>query len=282
MSRSFCALILTYRRPDRVRTYETLRRCGYSGPIFLVVDDGDESLEDYRSRYGDEVVTFSKQAVAAETDAFDNHARLDSVLYARNAAHSIAESKGATHFVQLDDDYTDFYHRVDGERRYISARRVTQLDSVFEAMLDFLDATPAVAVAMPQGGDLLSGKDSPALRRLGRKCMNSFFCRVDRPFRFFGRMNDDVNTYCLRGSRGDLMLTAGSVHLNQGTTQAHAGGLTEMYLDSGTYVKSFYTVMACPSFVHVGSCGSTQPRLHHRINWGAAVPKIVREDQRKP
>ena len=35
-----------------------------------------------------------------------------------------------------------------------------------------------------------------------RKAMNSFICSVDRPFQFVGRINEDVNTYVLLGSRG--------------------------------------------------------------------------------
>ena len=49
--------------------------------------------------------------------------------------------------------------------------------------------------------------------------------------------------------------------------------MTELYLDAGTYVKSFYTVMYCPSCVVVSAMGTA--------HWRYAVPKILRESVKK-
>jgi hypothetical protein len=74
------------------------------------------------------------------------------------------------------------------------------------------------------------------------------------------------------------------IQVNQTMTQANSGGMTELYLDVGTYVKSFYSVMYAPSCVKVGELGdprSPHYRIHHSINWRVAVPKIMRETVRK-
>ena len=95
-------------------------------------------------------------------------------------------------------------------------------------------------------------------------------------------MNDDVNTYTALGMRGHLFLTVGAVHLNQMMTQQNAGGLTDIYQSSGTYVKSFYTVLACPSSTTVAALsGQKHTRFHHRISWRHQVPLILREEHRK-
>ena len=57
--------------------------------------------------------------------------------------------------------------------------------------------------------------------------------------------------------------------------------MTDLYLDSGTYVKSFYTVMYSPSMAKIGEIGTTQRRLHHRIKWSNAVPVILNESYKK-
>ena len=54
-----------------------------------------------------------------------------------------------------------------------------------------------------------------------------------------------------------------------------------MYLDSGTYVKSFYTVMYAPACACIRMMGTKHRRLHHSINWNAAVPKIISEQFKK-
>jgi hypothetical protein len=58
--------------------------------------------------------------------------------------------------------------------------------------------------------------------------------------------------------------------------------MTELYLESGTYVKSFYSVVYQPSSVKVGVLrGRSGTRLHHSVNWKATVPKILRETLKK-
>ena len=111
--------------------------------------------------------------------------------------------------------------------------------------------------------------------------MNTFFCSVNRPFVFFGRINEDVNTYVKSGNRGGLFLTFHNAGVIQSTTQHAGGGMTETYLDSGTYIKSFYTVMYQPSSVRIHEMGDRHKRIHHRINWHNTVPKILAEDCRK-
>jgi hypothetical protein len=74
------------------------------------------------------------------------------------------------------------------------------------------------------------------------------------------------------------------VKLDQNQTQGTAGGMTEAYLESGTYVKSFYTVMYAPSCVKVGVMGdprSGEVRLHHVIDWPRTAPCILREKHKK-
>ena len=39
----FAAFILTHGRPDRVLTYKKIRDCGYTGKIYLIVDDLDKN-----------------------------------------------------------------------------------------------------------------------------------------------------------------------------------------------------------------------------------------------
>jgi glutaredoxin-related protein len=275
----FAAFILSHGRAARVDTYDSLRRSGYTGRVVLLVDDEDATLDDYRARFGDEVETFSKAAAAARFDEADNFGARDrrAVVYARNACFDVAERLGLETFVELDDDYVDFRHKRDGEGRYIHRREIADLDAVFDAILDYYLSIPALSVAMAQGGDFFGGSsgrwDVPK-----RKAMNSFFCSVSRRFDFRGRVNEDVTTYVLLGSRGDLFLTLPMVALQQRQTQGNEGGMTGLYLDGGTYVKTFYTVVQAPAAVRVSVMGSVYPRIHHEVTWGRAVPKIIPEE----
>ena len=97
---------------------------------------------------------------------------------------------------------------------------------------------------MAQGGDFIGGKKNQnAKPKLMRKAMNTFICSIDRPFKFVGRLNEDVTTYVKLGSIGILFVTITNLMVNQQVHQSKKGGLTGVYKDNGTYVKSFFSVL---------------------------------------
>lgn len=278
----FAVFIITNGRPDRVFTYDSLRRAGYTGRIVIFIDDLDPTAPAYKERYGAEVEVFDKRAIAKTFDRGDNFDNLRSTNYARNATFQHAERLGVKNFIQLDDDYTTFGYRFDRNLDYNYAS-VKNLDRVFASLVKFFRASGASSLALAQGGDFMGGAESQYAigPMVLRKCMNSFICATDRPFKFVGRLNEDVNTYVRYGATGTLFFTINQVSLAQVQTQAQSGGMTEAYLQSGTYVKSFYSVMYQPSAVKVAMLHSKNPRIHHRVFWKYAAPKIVPQSIKK-
>ena len=286
-NKNFVAFILSHGRADRVVTYDSLKKSGYTGRIVIVLDNEDPSAPEYISRFGSEnVVIFDKAAIA---ETFDEGVPGDrrTIVYARNACFDIARKLGYRYFIELDDDYTVFEWRFDNRLRYITKdKAIRNLDAVFDIMLDFFKKIPAKSIAMAQGSDYLGGGAGGEGKQLRtkRKAMNSFICDTERQFTFLGRINEDVNTYTRNTSTGDLFLQIQQVCLLQKQTQSNAGGMTEVYLDSGTYLKSFFTVMYQPSSVKVRTMGNeyvNQKRLHHRVNWMLTAPKILKEKFKK-
>lgn len=285
MRDDFCVFILTHGRPNKVHTWETLQRCGYTGKVFFVVDDEDSTVDKYRENFGDKVLVFSKEEVAQTFDEADNFDDRRCIVYARNKCFDLAREVGCRYFIELDDDYVDFQVRFNSKNEY-GLHRVSDLEGVFNALLDYFIETPAIAsIALSQGGDHFGGRSGGNLKPcLRRKAMNSFICDVERPFKFCGRVNEDVNTYTMLGRQGLLFFTVVQAQLVQLQTQSNSGGMTEMYLDSGTWVKSFYTVVHAPSCAKVGAMGDPRTdasRMHHVINWETAVPKILPEHVKK-
>lgn len=278
----FCAFILTHGRPDKVYTIKSLRDSGYTGKVFLVVDDKDKTLPEYKKLYGDNVLVFSKDEIVKTFDEGDNFNDRRAIIYARNACFELAKKVGCKYFIQLDDDYTKWNYKYGLDGNY-GEWQIKNLDSIMLSMLNFYKKTPALSVAFAQNGDFIGGAEGSNAQSIAlkRKCMNTFICSTDRPFSFFGRINEDVNTYTNLAHRGGLFLTVLNVAIIQKQTQSNKGGMTDLYLDSGTYVKSFYTVMYSPSMAKIGEIGTTQRRLHHRIKWSNAVPVILNESYKK-
>jgi hypothetical protein len=279
----FAVFILTHGRADNVKTYKTLKRFGYTGKIYIIIDNEDKSADDYYKNF-ENVVIFNKEEVAKTFDEGDNFGDRRSIVYARNACFSIAKELGITYFVQFDDDYTDFSYRFNGELSYNKGRGyINNVDDIFKAVLDYYKTIPAKTIALSQNGDWIGGHNSGWAKelKLKRKCMNSFFCSTERPFKFKGRINEDVNTYTSSASKGDLFLTIPNVSLKQTDTQSTKGGMSDIYANQGTYVKSFYSVMFSPSSVKVAMLNTERSRLHHRVSWNNAIPVILNEKHKK-
>lgn len=285
MRNDFAVFILSHGRPDNVITLNTLKKANYTGKWYIVIDNEDDKADKYYKKYGtDKVIMFDKLEISKKFDTADLSQERRTVVYARNACFEIAEKLGLTYFLELDDDYNKFSYRKEIDGLLTQRVNVKQADKMFELMIDFLEKTQALTVAFGQGGDYVGGLNSGLYKvQVKRKAMNTFFCTTKRPFKFVGRINEDVNTYVLYGSRGDLFLTIRDVMINQLETQSNKGGMTDVYLDSGTYLKSFYSVMMCPSCVKISRMGntSTSKRIHHHIDWNSAVPKIISERYKK-
>lgn len=282
MKYNFACFILSHGRANNVQTVGTLKRCGYTGDIYIIIDDEDDQAADYYKRYGeDRVIMFEKSKAMRHSDSMDNFKKHNIVLYARNQCHRIAKELGIDYFLELDDDYSSFDFRFPKDGK-LKAKKCMTLDRLFDDMIDFLIQSDAMVVALSQGGDYMGGAEGRYYwKGLARKAMNSFFCRTDRPFKFLGSINEDTNMYITYGMQGEKVFSVTSAAIVQKETQQNAGGLTDIYLDVGTYVKSFYSVMCEPSCAVVAMMGVSHRRMHHKINWTYCTPMILSDKYRK-
>lgn len=276
-NRTFACFVLCHGRPHNTPTIKTLRKYGYTGKIYIICDDKDKTIIGYKNYFPDcEVEIFSKVEISKTFDLMDNQTNDRCAVFARNACFDIAEKLGLDYFCELDDDYTSIPYRfvIDG---VCYRSRGTNLDAVFNAYIEFMESSDSIySVAFGQPGDFIGGSGSQLVKhKYIQKAMNSWICKTSRRFTFNGRMNDDVNTYCLYGSKGKLFYTFDFIMIDQPETQSVKGGMTDMYAGNGTYMKSFYTVMECPAFVKIGIMGDRYYRIHHSIDYEHGVPKLI-------
>lgn len=281
-NKDFAVFILTHGRPDNQKTLSTLKKCGYTGKIYFIVDNEDKTASKYIQKFGAEnVKIFDKQYYADNTDEGNNFDERRTITHARNACFDIAANIGIKYFIQLDDDYTKFDYRINGSGNYPTGKFMTRgrLDNIFDSLLNYYKSIGVKSIAISQGGDWIGGFGG--FWPYKRKAMNSFICSTERPFKFIGAMNEDVNTYTTLGSRGNLFLTIPFISLTQTQTQTQTGGITDMYLIYGTYCKAFTTVIMHPSSVRVSMMNTSNPRIHHSIKWSNTVPCILCETYKK-
>lgn len=282
MENNFCIFIISHGRPNNILTLKTLSEAGSKLPYYIVIDNEDNCQDLYYSIYRDKVLKFDKKQYSKLVDNFDNSGNLKTTTHARNACFDLAETLGFKYFLVLDDDYTEFKFRIKQGLIHPKDRYKIKIniDTVFISTLKYFLSTDFKSICFSQGGDWFGGETN-FNKKPKRKAMNSFFCSIDRRFNFISRLNEDVNTYMYLGHLGNVFLTIPFIQLDQMQTQGNAGGMSDTYLDSGTYVKSFYTVICRPDCTRINKMGRTNKRFHHLINWPSAVPCIIEEKYKK-
>lgn len=283
MERDYGIFILSNGRAGNVSTIKMLKKGGVIGKrhVHILIDDEDSQGQEYYKLYGDMVVQFYKKDYDNRVDTMDNNGNRKCVVYARNAVFDIAKEMGYKHFIVLDDDYKEVEIRYKQGKK-LKCYAVKDLEHLNQIMFDFLDCANILTVCLGQGGDFIGGANGGnANKVLSRKAMNYWYCRTDRPFEFMGRMNEDATANVVYGIRGGLMFTAMQTCLIPGTTQKIPGGLTDIYLEKGTYSKSLYTVMAEPSCTKISVMQTKHKRVHHFIEWRYCCPKIINEKWKK-
>ena len=76
----------------------------------------------------------------------------------------------------------------------------------------------------------------------------------------------------------------GTTRMSSTNVQATTGsflGMTDMYLGAGTYQKTWFSIMCCPSFVKAGMMGDRHWRIHHKVNHDCAYPMIISDKYKK-
>ena len=283
MRNDFAVFILSHGRAYNVLTVRALAQYGYTGKWYIIIDNEDDQADIYYQNYGkDHVIMFDKEEAGKTFDIMDNFSGRGVPTFARNVVYDIARKLNLKYFLEADDDLIRFRHRYLDEKGKLCTKYIMDLDSVIQSYLEYMDNTSITVLAFAQTGDLIGGKDSKMYSdSYRRKAMQAFFVRVSDQIEYVGRFNDDVNAYIDHGKRGKLFLTFRDIVTDTEATQARSGGILQMYLTYGTYVKSFYSVMLCPSSTFIDMMGMNHRRIHHAIDWETSVPKIVSGDFKK-
>jgi len=281
MNKRFAVFILSHGRAKTITTYDVMRKYGYTGDMYVVIDNEDEQENEYRKRFGKDIIQFDKREYVLKTDLgdLDDDRRIG--VLARNFIQDKAQDMGYQYHLQLDDDIHDFVARVIINNKLV-CKKIYDLDTVFESILYYMDNTPFTALSFGIPPYYSGGLNNGSWKKqMIPKTMTTFIMRANDKRYFHMRMNDDITTSILGNIRGKMYYTFLPIMIDLDATQVQAGGMTEIYQDNGTYRKSFYTVMCAPSCTKISSMGVNDFRVHHEINWNNCTPKIINQKWKK-
>lgn len=276
MRNDFAAIIISHKRPE-CSTYRVLREYGYTGKVYVVIDDGDPAIEDYKERYGDGVKVFRKEVNFDIGDNFDGPNSI--ATFSRNYCWTVAEVEGLNAFLMLDDDLEQISYRYVKEG-HLKGKKAKNLDWLFDNVYDWLMPANMGCISFGNAMDYIGGAER--LNKAKRAVMNAFFFKTERRFEFCGRYSEDVISPLIQNKTGNCMLGHTGVQAQfdvwTAGTPKKDGGCQTAYRDNSSFNLRFYNILWNPDCVYLKYNGAewiaiTQERY--------AYPMIISERHRK-
>lgn len=243
---SFCVFILSYKRATEQKTLESLIAHGYSGDWYIVCDDTDIELEEYKNIYSDKVLVFSKEKYHKNTDTlFNSPTPSESVVYARNFALDIARKLGYDYAFMMDDDLTGFVLRYERDMQLKSCK-VTDMDSVLSEVVRFQKMSKISVLGLTWSNLLIggaAGRYKDGLIDVVNGCMS---VDVSAGLSYKSIMGEDLISMADMGRSGRTFFSVSCITYSTAKRGGNAGGSEEFYKTAGDWVKFFMPVIFSP------------------------------------
>ena len=254
MRDDFAVFILSHGRAGSLTTVNSLKKAGYTGKWFVIIDDLDDQRDAYAEKFGENVITFDKKLWAEKTDTITNTGDLRSPVFARNACYEIARELGIKFFAEMDDDIMLFNFRYEDCGK-LKGKPVKKADELFEAMLKWQEDCGITSLGIACGAGMIGGVGGKFKQGILRSLHQAFILRTDDPIKFVGLLNEDgiATEWCDRIGKMAFEIT--SVAQNCPKRSSNEGGLNDLYKANNEYVRAFYSIVACPAQVKIHDLG---------------------------
>ena len=247
----FAIFILSKGRPNDQITYKMLRDSGYTGDIRILCDNMDDTIDEYRKKFGDEVLMFDKVEWSAKSDRITNEDAYNVLLPARNAATEIAKDLGYTHYMQMDDDISRLAHRFVDDEGMLRTVDVTDLDGVLKAMLEFLKIEPVVGLTFGWHTFYQYGKEGRFKEGLIHDAYTTYMMSVSNPVKFRGNLTEDFIGLMDNLRVGRLLYAVLDIMYLTPEQGSNEGGLQDVYESNGQWMVVIYALIANPGNVKI-------------------------------
>lgn len=249
MREDFAVFIISHGRADRVETYDMLKNTGYTGKIYIVLDDEDKS--DYQARFeADSILYYSKAQYREETEVcrvVDGCA-----TYARNAVEHLAKEMHLKAFMVADDDLLRLRYRYD-EAGVLKSLSIKQgLDDILSAYIDFIIENSVACVSFGTANIYMKGIRPEAVSN-NRLPFNCFIRNAEYDWTWKAEIYEDAVTDILESWNGDFAMQLPFVQCDMCPMDVGAkGGMTDVYTAISQYEKNFPVLIYAPSCVRLG------------------------------
>ena len=281
MRDDFAIFICTHGRPNKQLTYNTLKQCGYTGKIYLVLDDTDNTIQQYIENYGTEqLIVFDKNHYINSCDTGSNKPVYKCILYAKDAVEDIARDMHLKSFILADDDILKLRFRTIRDSKLYSTD-LNDLNAVLDSYIEYLLNANIATLGFGNSYIYIGGvgglnPDSLSNRRF----TYNFILRNTRyDVNWYSEMNEDSITPILSAQKGQVWLQLPFVQFDMKECQAGAdGGMSDVYANMDKFKQYAHFLLYTPSNVRLIERFGKSTHTFDRVK---TFPKIISNVWRK-
>ena len=271
---NFAVFIITHGRPHNQKTLQLLVEMNYTGKVYLVVDDQDNTVDEYKALYGDKVVVFSKDTYVAYTDTGLHTPFKKFAVFARNAVEDLAVLLGLDYFMVFDDDIINLRIRYDIDGSLKSRKLTGIIDDVFNACIRFMENSNLHCTSFGFCNVYRSGVECLYKENSRNRLCAEAFIR-DTKIKVDWRLNmvEDLITSLDYNRAGipwlQIIPVQVEICMSEGTVE---GGNSEAYNNFGLFRLNFMPTIAYPDCNKVTFHHN---KWHTTLSAKHSVPKII-------
>lgn len=237
------SFIISYNRPE-MTTFKVMRDAGLTRDLFVLVEDADPKLSEYKRKFGDVLITYHKPDFSY-VDTCDLNPDLNTGQIAKAAAHAKAKEMGLDAFCIMDDDITKIKHRAYDSAGVLRTYECRNFDRVFDECFSFLMSQNIKTLF----GFIMSGRMFPGrLEKFERWCSHITFRRTGDVMSSNTRFYDDLSESITNNKIGAFHFIFPYVTYDAMAFGMHnnRGGSYESYISTDDYTRHFYLVIVNP------------------------------------
>ena len=264
MRSDFAIFILTHGRPHNQDTLSALEKAGYTGNVYLVVDDLDETKDEYKSLYLN-VLVFNKMKYVESSETGVSNPHIKFALFARNAIEDFARTMHLNYFAMVDDDLTKFRFRYeeDGKLRSLD---VKDMDALLTSYIAFMESGNIATTSLASQFQFVGGVSSvpkPNSQKL-RMCFNFYLRSVKHRVDWLSNICHDRITSIIHNRKGQMWFQIPFVQYDMRELHGiNEGGNSDVYREITDFYRIFFSTLFLPDCNYA---------MHWRNGWVNKVP----------
>ena len=292
MRNDFAIFILSHGSPNECLTEQVLNNLGNTNKYYLIVDNEDSKLDEYKFKYLTNLLIFDKQYYVSKADTMycSNNIPKNTPLYARMASEDFAKKLNLSYFCLMDDDVQSLKIRYPNEHlKNLPTYKISDFDKLVDISIDYLYNTNSYSVSFSSQNLFIGGYSAFNNISERRLCFNIFIRNTSKPFEWRTVWYDDFNTCMLLNKVGKLTLNIPFIQSNckpQGSskqlnsTLKGNSGMVLQYKQSTAFNRALYCVIVSPSCVKVKDT-TNNGNYWPSVSKNNAFPKIISSRYKK-